>query len=148
MWTVWVWTVEAEIVSAAATSRFVRPAASRRRTSSSRSVSPAGSGGSRAGGAPAASSTARMASRSSGTTSLLWLIALLAACAVAIERGIRFHRFAFVVYGVVYGYVGVTTRVLRPVLFRSETLVLAYFVLSGGAVVVALVLLARRFGRE
>jgi len=89
-----------------------------------------------------------LASRSGGTTSLLWLIALLAACALAIERGIRFHRFAFVVYGVLYGYVGVTTRVLRPVLFRSETLVLAYFVLSGGAVVAALVLIARRFGRE
>jgi hypothetical protein len=89
-----------------------------------------------------------LASRSGGATSLLWPIALLAACGVAIERAIRFHRFAFVVYGVAYGYVGVTTRVLRPVLFRSETLVLTYFVLSAGAVVVALVLIARRFGRE
>jgi len=30
----------------------------------------------------------------------------------------------------------------------SETVVLAYFVLSGAAVVAALVLVARRFGRE
>jgi len=89
-----------------------------------------------------------LASRSSGTASLPWLIALLAACAVAIERGIRYHRFAFVVYGVLYGYVGITAQVLRPVFFRSETVVLRYFVLSAGAVVVALVLIARRFGRE
>src|SRR3954451_2495228 len=80
--------------------------------------------------------------------SLLSLIALVAACAVTIERGIRFRRFAFVVYGVLYGYVGTTIQVLRPILFRSEAVVLAYFVLSGGAVVAALVLVARRFGRE
>ena len=89
-----------------------------------------------------------LASHANDATSLLWLIALLAACAVAVERGIRFHRFAFVVYGVLYGYVGVTIQVLRPILFRSEAVVLAYFVLSGGAVVAALVLVARRFGRE
>jgi hypothetical protein len=90
-----------------------------------------------------------LVSRSNDASShLLWLIALLAASALTIERGIRLHRFAFVVYGVLYGYVGVTTRLLRPVLFRSETVVLAYFVLSGAAVVAALVLVARRFGRE
>jgi hypothetical protein len=89
-----------------------------------------------------------LASYANDTTSLLWLIALLAACAVAIERGIRFHRFAFVVYGVLYGYVGVTIQMLRPTLFRREAVVLAYFVLSGAAVVAALVLVARRFGRE
>jgi predicted membrane protein DUF2157 len=89
-----------------------------------------------------------LASHANDTTSLLWLIALLAACAVTIERGIRFHRFAFVVYGVLYGYVGTTIEVLRPILFRSEAVALAYFVLSGGAVVAALVLVARRFGRE
>lgn len=87
-------------------------------------------------------------SRAVGDGHALWMVALLAACAVAIERGIRFRRFAFVVYGVVYGYVGITGRVLRPVVFRSETVVLGYFVLSAGAVVVALVLIARRFGRE
>jgi hypothetical protein len=89
-----------------------------------------------------------LASESGNTTSLLWLLALLAACGVAIERGIRFRRFAFVVYGVVYGYVGITTRVLRPVVFRSETLVLGYLVLSASVVVVVLVLIARQFGRE
>jgi len=89
-----------------------------------------------------------LASQSGNTTNLLWLLALLAACGVAIERGIGFRRFAFVVYGVLYGYVGITTRVLRPVVFRSETVVLGYFVLSASVVVVVLVLIARRFGRE
>jgi hypothetical protein len=89
-----------------------------------------------------------LASKVIGTDNLLWLLALAGACAAAVERGIRCKRFAFVVYGVVYGYVGVTAYVLRPVFFRSETVVLAYFVLSGTAVVAALALIAHRFGRE
>jgi Predicted membrane protein (DUF2157) len=89
-----------------------------------------------------------LVSRSNGPSGLPWLIVLLAACAAAIERGIRFQRFAFVAYGVLYGYVGVTTMLLRSAVFRVETAGLLYFVLSGSAVVAALVLIARRFGRE
>jgi len=76
----------------------------------------------------------------------IWPLALAAACAAAIERGIHFKRFAFVVYGVVYGYAGLSAEMLRAT--HRETTILAYFVISGAAVVIGLVLLSRRFGRE
>jgi len=59
---------------------------------------------------------------------------------------VRFKRFAFVVYGVLYGYAGVSGRLLGEV--RSFSAGLAYFVVSGIVVVVALVALARTFGRD
>src|SRR5262245_3202997 len=77
---------------------------------------------------------------------VLWPLALAVACAVAIERGSHFRRFAFVVYGVVYGYAGLSAEMLR--LMHRDTSILAYFVLSGAAVVLGLVLLSRRIGRE
>jgi hypothetical protein len=76
---------------------------------------------------------------------LYWLV-LIAMCATAIFLGIRFSRFAFVVYGVIYGYAGVSSRVLRNIPSFSGGL--AYFVVSGTMVIIALVVTARRFGRE
>jgi len=75
-----------------------------------------------------------------------WLLALLVASAVAVERGIHFRRFAFVVYGVVYGYVGISAQVVRGL--RDDTAVLSYFIVSGLAVVVGLVVMSRSVGRE
>jgi len=75
-----------------------------------------------------------------------WLLALLAASAVAVERGVRFRRFAFVVYGVVYGYIGISAQVVRGM--ESDTALLAYFIVSGLAVVVGLVVMSRMVGRE
>ena len=77
---------------------------------------------------------------------LVYLIALLALTAVALGAGVRFKRFAFVVYGVLYGYAGLSFQILRHE--RSGTTVLSYGVVSGCAVVAALVVLARRFGRD
>jgi hypothetical protein len=74
---------------------------------------------------------------------LPWTLALAAA---AMVQGVRWSRFAFVIYGVVYGYAGISLALLRDI--RSTSAGLAYFVVSGSAVIVALVLLARRFGRE
>jgi hypothetical protein len=76
----------------------------------------------------------------------IWLVALLAAAAGMVAAGVRFRRFAFVVYGVAYGYVGVSGHILRD--FRSLSAALAYVVISASAVVAGLVILARRFGRE
>ena len=87
-----------------------------------------------------------LASRSVGSPNLLWLAALVAACGVAIDRGIRLTRFVFVVYGAVYGYVGVSAHALD--LLHGEKAVLAYFVASAAAVVAGLVLVSRRFGRD
>jgi hypothetical protein len=76
----------------------------------------------------------------------LYLLAVLALSAVAIVLGVRFSRFAFVAYGVVFGYAGVSARVLWNV--GSFSAGLAYFVVSGSLVIVALVVVARRFGRD
>ena len=81
-----------------------------------------------------------------GTAGTWYLLAVLGLSAVAIVQGVRFTRFAFVVYGVLYGYAGLSGRLLREV--RSFSAGLAYFVVSGILVVVALVGLARRFGRD
>jgi hypothetical protein len=77
---------------------------------------------------------------------LFYLLALVALAGVAIAEGLRFRRFAFVVYGVVFGYAGISAWLLRNI--RSFTAFLAYFVVSGTIVIVGLVVLARRFGRE
>jgi hypothetical protein len=51
-----------------------------------------------------------------------------------------------VAYGVIYGYIAVSIRILNLNLgFESA---LAYFFTSGAILLVALVLLARRMGRE
>jgi hypothetical protein len=76
----------------------------------------------------------------------LWMIGLLVVSGVAIERGVLFKRFVFVAYGVVYGYVGLSSQVIRAL--HDTTAAFAYFVVSGTIVIGALVVLSRRFGRE
>jgi hypothetical protein len=76
---------------------------------------------------------------------LPYLIALLILSAVAITGGIRFNRFAFVVYGVGFGYFGITVRVFKHM--RLDTTAgLAYLVSSALLVIVAMIVLARRLG--
>jgi len=72
--------------------------------------------------------------------------ALLAVSAAAIWGGIRFRRFAFVAYGVIYGYIAISIRIVDKIP-RFET-ALSYFFASGVIVLVALILLARRLARE
>jgi hypothetical protein len=76
----------------------------------------------------------------------VFLLGLLAACAIAIWGGVQFRRFVFVVYGILYGYVGISARLLRDV--HGDAAFLAYFVISAAAVVILVVRLARRLGRE
>ena len=75
-----------------------------------------------------------------------YLAMLLILSAAAIYLGVRHDRFAFVAYGTLYGYVGLSARLLNAV--GSPTLALMYFVVTGSIVVIALVALARRFGRD
>jgi hypothetical protein len=75
----------------------------------------------------------------------LWLVALLVSAAAIIAAGVRTRRFAFVVYGVVYGYIAVSAQVVRNL--HSYTATLSYFVISALMVVAALVVLSRKFGR-
>ena len=80
--------------------------------------------------------------RPSGPAYILLLLLLMAA---SIGLGIRFRRFAFVVYGTVYGYIGLSIELMRDV--REPTTILAYLAVTGTIVIVSLALLARRFGR-
>ncbi len=76
----------------------------------------------------------------------LWFLALLIACGASLAWGLARRQFAFVAYAAVYGYVGVSSLVLRGVTDKSA--VLTYFVVSGVAMLVVLVQIARRFGRS
>ena len=75
----------------------------------------------------------------------LWIVALLAACGASLARGLKRREFAFVAYGAVYGYVGVSSLLIRNT--SDFTLILVYFVLTAIAMIAMLVLIARRFGR-
>ena len=76
----------------------------------------------------------------------IWFAALLLACGASLPWGLRRRQFAFVAYAAVYGYVGVSSILLRRV--NDSTALLSYFVATGAAMLIGLVWLARRFGRE
>ena len=78
--------------------------------------------------------------------SALWLLALLAACAASLAWGISRRQFAFVAYAAVYGYIGISSILLREM--NSGAALLAYFVVTGAAMLIMLVAIARRFGKE
>jgi len=76
----------------------------------------------------------------------LYLGALIVLSGVAIVLGARFNRFVFVAYSAIYGYVGISVKVLERV--RHDTAILGYFVVTGTLMIIALAMLARRFGRD
>jgi hypothetical protein len=75
-----------------------------------------------------------------------YLAALLVLAAVAIYLGVRFGRFAFVAYGTVYAYGAISIRALDAL--GGPIAGFGYFIITGSLVVWALVVLARRFGRD
>ncbi|HEX6162993.1 MAG TPA: DUF2157 domain-containing protein [Vicinamibacterales bacterium] len=75
-----------------------------------------------------------------------YLLVLLVLSAAAIALGIRFKRFAFVAYGTVFGYAGLSIRLIDGL--NDAMLILLYFVATASLVAFALVRLARRFGRD
>ncbi len=76
-----------------------------------------------------------------------WSLGLLAACGLSLAWGLSRRQFSFVAYGVLYGYIGLSASILRQTNMRAAELLL-YFLLTGTTVLVLLVFLARRFGRE
>jgi hypothetical protein len=76
----------------------------------------------------------------------LWFLALVAACGASLAWGLSRRQFAFVAYAAVYGYVGVSSVLLRYL--THDTSVLSYFVVTGIAMLVLLIQIARRFGRQ
>jgi Predicted membrane protein (DUF2157) len=75
----------------------------------------------------------------------LWFLALLIACGASLAWGLTRRQFAFVAYAAVYGYVGVSSMLIRGV--TDITFALSYFVITGIAMLAVLVQIARRFGR-
>jgi hypothetical protein len=77
----------------------------------------------------------------------LYLPAVLGLSAIAIVGGIHFKRFAFVAYGTVYAYAAISMEVLRN-RDTESMFALTYLIISGSLVILAMVFLARIFGRE
>jgi hypothetical protein len=75
----------------------------------------------------------------------VWVLALLIACCASLAWGLTRRQFAFVAYAAVYGYVGVSSLLLRSL--NDTTAVLSYFVVTGVAMLVVLIVIARGFGR-
>jgi len=76
----------------------------------------------------------------------IWLLVLLAGCGASLVWGIKRRQFPFVAYAAVYGYVGVSSILVREM--NDEAAILSYFLVTGVAMLVMLVVIARRFGRE
>jgi hypothetical protein len=81
-----------------------------------------------------------------GSSLNVYLLVLLLLSGISIALGIKYRRFAFVLYGTIYGYFGLTARVLDAI--RYGTAGLLWVVVTGSLVVIALVVVARRFGRD
>ena len=75
-----------------------------------------------------------------------WLLAAMVASALSVAGGVRFRRFSFVVYGAFAAYISVS-RVLLPHVPGVEA-GFFYVVVSAGLMVLALVVLSRRIGRQ
>jgi hypothetical protein len=75
----------------------------------------------------------------------LWFLALLIACGASLAWGLTRRQFAFVAYSAVYGYVGLSSVLIRGI--HDETFILSYFVVTAVAMLVVLIQIARRFGR-
>ena len=75
----------------------------------------------------------------------LWFFVLLIACGASLAWGILRRQFVFVAYAAVYGYIGLSSVLLRFI--NDETAVLSYFVVTGVAMLVTLFQISRRFGK-
>jgi hypothetical protein len=76
----------------------------------------------------------------------LWFLVLLIACGSSLAWGLTRRQFAFVAYAAVYGYVGVSSVIIRGA--SDITFVLVYFAITAVIMVLLLVQIARRFGRS
>ena len=75
----------------------------------------------------------------------VWFVALVFACGASLAWGLTRRQFAFVAYSAVYGYVGISSILIRGI--TDATFVLGYFVITAVVMLVVLVQIARRFGR-
>lgn len=78
--------------------------------------------------------------------SLLWFLLLLVACGASLAWGLKRREFSFVAYAAIYGYLGLSAMLVREM--NDGILIMSYFLVTGVAMLIALVMIARRFGRE
>jgi hypothetical protein len=76
----------------------------------------------------------------------VWIVALLAVCGTSLAWGLSRRQFSFVAYAAVYGYVGVSSILIRAI-DEFEPL-LMYFAVTGVLMLILLIKISRRFGRE
>jgi len=76
----------------------------------------------------------------------VWVLLLLIAVGASLAWGLARRQFAFVAYAAVYGYVGISSIIVREI--NDTAGVLVYFIVTGIAMLVLLVRIARRFGRH
>jgi Predicted membrane protein (DUF2157) len=77
---------------------------------------------------------------------LPWFLLLIAACGASLAYGLTRKQFSFVAYATVYGYIGLSSVLMRDV--NNTNGILSYFVVTGIAMLILLFGMARRFGRE
>jgi hypothetical protein len=77
---------------------------------------------------------------------LIWFLILIVACVASLAYGLLQKQFSFVAYAAVYGYIGVSSILLRNL--NDSNAIFAYFVVTGIGMLVVLWLIARRFGRQ
>lgn len=77
---------------------------------------------------------------------LVYLGLLLSVCAALVALGIGHRQFAFVTYGTLYSYGAVTARLVPHI--HDPFAIFAYGIVTGTLVLVVLVAMARRFGRD
>jgi hypothetical protein len=73
-----------------------------------------------------------------------WFVALLITVGASLAWGITRRQFAFVAYAAVYGYIGVSSLLLRNT--NDEFFIFGYFVLTAIAMLVLLVKISHHFG--
>ncbi|QWV93036.1 DUF2157 domain-containing protein [Geomonas oryzisoli] len=78
------------------------------------------------------------------TAGATYLAGLLLACSCSALYALRDRSFAFLLYSVLYGYLGITTFVFNRGHWSSEGIIL-YFLVSAASLLTALVAVHRRF---
>jgi hypothetical protein len=74
----------------------------------------------------------------------LYFLGLLAACIILVLYSLRTGKFLYMLYAIVYGYIGISIGFFD--LIRHETaLVFLYFIVSSLAVIIMIFLLSRKF---
>jgi hypothetical protein len=74
----------------------------------------------------------------------LYFLAMLTACTILVLYSLRAKRFLYMLYAIVYGYVGISIAGL-DIIGRNTFLVLSYFIVTSLAVIILIFSISRKF---